>query len=546
MPMPERNQADLDGFLRAMTESPDLARGSAFGLGRRYGLSPELVAEVLEVLAVYRQSDGFQGIPSRLQEAGKALLAALDRAVGWMARWPAVAIPLVLAGMAGLLAVAGAHDGPPSRTEWVHWTGTTAVVSVVMHRNRRARHALLATVLFALVLGWHEVDWALVKTSRVALAEEGLKLLAGSAAFLVAVGVWSVWDWIASSVFVEDPVSDLGRQQMISRLVQLQRQIREGSPTPATPHILNTRWAETIRGVSLLLGFGGGFLVRSVVQSEIALGGPGATLALIPMAAGLVGFFSVEGAVAVLAGVLFAIGFGTPDLVGLTSSLPVGLVNPLGLWLLSGIGALAGSLVAQGARGRHVRELRAMGNAASAIAEVIRIQWRMEAVPSNVCVMSVDVAGSSQMKMDAAPLLAEYSFREYQRYVAEIVEAHQGRIHSTAGDGVVAAFDSCRKATAAAREIQSGLCRFNNESNRLRMPFRLRIGLHMDSVAGDLRDVEFSRVIDVAAHVEGVAPVGGVAVTEPVAKRLLGERLDPAPTPVDGIPVYHLSLVEAA
>jgi class 3 adenylate cyclase len=269
-------------------------------------------------------------------------------------------------------------------------------------------------------------------------------------------------------------------------------------------------------------------------------------LALIPIAAGIVGFFSVEGALAALAGVLFAIGFQTPDLVGLTSSLPVGLANPPGLWLLSGIGALAGSVAAQGARGRHVRELRAMGNAASAIAEVIRIQWRMEAVPSNVCVMSVDVAGSSKMKMGAAPLLAEYSFREYQRYVAEIVEAHQGRIHSTAGDGVVAAFDSCRKACAAAREIQRGMFRFNNESNRLRTPFRLRIGLHMDSVAGDLRNVEFSRVIDVAAHVESVAPVGGIAVTEPVAKRLLGERLEPAPAPVDGIAVYHLSTVEAA
>ncbi len=533
---------DLDGFLRALTQNPDLARRSPVELARRFQLSPDLVADVLEVLDVHRQSDLVRSIPQRVVD----FLSAGAGGVVWLwrefARWPLGFLAAVL-GL-GFIAMSRMPAGPPRlvQAEIGLWLGMAAAISSVFYFNRRFRYPLAATLGFAMLLGWHEVRTA-PAANLPTLAETILQGLASCAAFFAATGIWSIWEWFRNVIYVEDPVSGLGRQQMIARLLQLQKQVEASRPPPPATTILYTRWAQMVRSLSLLVGFGAGLLARAALQSEVSMGGPGILMALIPLGAGCVGFFSVDSAIALLASVLFAIGFAVPDLF-LSTGLSAGLVNPRALWILAGLCGLGGSIAAQAARGRYVRERFAMGDTASSIAEVVRLQWKLEAIPSNVCVMVVDVAGSTGMKHGANPLLAEYSFREYQRFVEEICVDHGGRVHSTAGDGAIIGFDSCRRAAAAAREIQRGLFRFNREVNRLPSAFHLRIGMHMDSVPGDLMDVQFSRVIDVAAHVETTAPIGGIALTDSVAKRLPGERLEPATYSVDGFAVFHLPLAE--
>jgi class 3 adenylate cyclase len=107
-------------------------------------------------------------------------------------------------------------------------------------------------------------------------------------------------------------------------------------------------------------------------------------------------------------------------------------------------------------------------------------------------------------------------------------------VHSTAGDGAVVAFPSCTEGFAAAKRIQTDIEDFNRETNRLGSPFRLRVGLHVGRVAGELEKVQFTEVIDIAAHVQTVAPVGGIAMTELVAEQLGGEPAVQLKDPVDG------------
>ncbi|HLK16752.1 MAG TPA: hypothetical protein VKT78_18235, partial [Fimbriimonadaceae bacterium] len=75
---------------------------------------------------------------------------------------------------------------------------------------------------------------------------------------------------------------------------------------------------------------------------------------------------------------------------------------------------------------------------------------------------------------------------------------------------------------------------------RLSRPFKVRIALHMGRVLADLTQVQFSHVIDVAAHVEKVSPVNGMALTQPIVQLLdpsVTDRLEPGPD-VDGVVTY--------
>lgn len=178
---------------------------------------------------------------------------------------------------------------------------------------------------------------------------------------------------------------------------------------------------------------------------------------------------------------------------------------------------------------------------ATLLAEMVRIQWRLSNESGFVCVLVVDAARSSEMKAAADPLLVEYTFREYQEWIQKICGERTGRVHSTAGDGAVVTFDACGLALSAAKRLQTDLFRFNKDENRLSLPFRLRIGLHTGEVLGDIGEVQFTEVIDIAAHIESVSPVGGIAVTDDVAARIAEEPLIDLNQLVDGHKVFMVA-----
>lgn len=208
----------------------------------------------------------------------------------------------------------------------------------------------------------------------------------------------------------------------------------------------------------------------------------------------------------------------------------IGVGTTLFIGLIAGMGAYVQSRADEGRR-------RQLNDPQLLMAELVDIQRRLSPTSGQITVMSIDAAKSSQMKANSDAFTAEWSFRAYQNLIQEIVESNGGSVHSTQGDGAICTFRRAQDAFLAAQTLQTRIADFNQNVNRLRDPFRLRIGLHMDTVGGKLEDVQFSASIDIAAHVEGEAPIGGISATMPVIEALPGERFAMISNPVDGFGV---------
>ena len=94
-----------------------------------------------------------------------------------------------------------------------------------------------------------------------------------------------------------------------------------------------------------------------------------------------------------------------------------------------------------------------------------------------------------------------------------MVEVHKGVLIKEMGDGLMAVFQSARRAVAAGREIQAEMRRMYRSG--LDRSVAMRIGLHTGEVIAEDGDVHGETVI-IAKRIEGLAPAGGVLVSETV------------------------------
>ncbi|MES1227374.1 MAG: adenylate/guanylate cyclase domain-containing protein, partial [Armatimonadota bacterium] len=157
--------------------------------------------------------------------------------------------------------------------------------------------------------------------------------------------------------------------------------------------------------------------------------------------------------------------------------------------------------------------------------QLLEITDRLKSDEQYVTFLSVDIVGSTKMKADADALSVEFTFNEYHRYVEQVVNRHGGQIHSTAGDGVTCVFEQPGNGLAAAKAVLGGLFEFNAMRNRIGKDIQLRAGLHTGPVLApgkDVTSVNFAHVIDVAAHMQKAAPIGGVLVSDETAKHCQG------------------------
>ncbi len=173
--------------------------------------------------------------------------------------------------------------------------------------------------------------------------------------------------------------------------------------------------------------------------------------------------------------------------------------------------------------------------------ELVELELRLTPNSERICVMAIDVAGSTSMKRGADPLIAEWTFREYQRWVEMTCQPFGGKVHSTAGDGAILGFESVSNALQACRELVNSLQSFNQTVNRMETPFVIRIGIHLGDVQGNLGDVQFTRVIDIAAHLEGHAPKNGIAISQTAYESNPLPEMKKLDLQQDGLDVYVLS-----
>jgi adenylate cyclase len=159
-------------------------------------------------------------------------------------------------------------------------------------------------------------------------------------------------------------------------------------------------------------------------------------------------------------------------------------------------------------------------------------------------ILAADVAGYSRL-MSADEEATLRTLDGYRRTISDLISEHAGRIFGTAGDSVIAEFNSAVQAVRAAVAIQRSLDRHNADLPQdRRMEFR--IGINLGDVMADGNNLLDG--VNVAARLEGVAEPRGICISGAVREQIegklkfaltpLGQRsLKNISRPVSGYPV---------
>jgi len=160
------------------------------------------------------------------------------------------------------------------------------------------------------------------------------------------------------------------------------------------------------------------------------------------------------------------------------------------------------------------------------LSQLVSLQDKLRSGEQSMTFLSVDMVGSTRMKEKSDPLSVEFTFNEYHQFIERITKRHAGRVHSTAGDGVICAFEHPVQGFGAAKNIQIGVIELNTYRNKLGVPIVLRCAIHTGAVvaptAGDMTSVNFTHVIDIASHLQKETPPGAVVVSDAAAALIPG------------------------
>lgn len=406
-------------------------------------------------------------------------------------------------------------------------------------RHGKSRYALLGALLYAVVM------LVSVVVSSRGLSSIGSAMAATTAFTFLYILLGVSTATVCSYMIVareRKARRNISRQEAVERILELRDQLENQPGHVATPGVFRkflgqaTRFAAPIAAV---LSFGistvnSMFLVSIDPERRFLSATTTGSRPSLPASAGLWLLLMV-----VLAyGSVFLVGFLSNRFKGTALTIVGWLVGSLGSsllpfaylhletsWRMQGASVAIGyvmnaALIVVGALVRQVYEHALVAKRTNAwdpevlMAELIDLESLVSGAKRDVFVMAADVAGSTALKEGLDPLVVEWTFRAYQTMVDEIVQKFGGQVHATAGDGTIVGFPDAESALEAARTLLDSMEGFNRDTNRTKRPFRIRIGLHRGDAVGELRDVQFTRVIDIAAHLEGFAPIGGIAASE--------------------------------
>lgn len=163
--------------------------------------------------------------------------------------------------------------------------------------------------------------------------------------------------------------------------------------------------------------------------------------------------------------------------------------------------------------------------------------------------LCLDVVGSTRIKEREDPFLVQFSFMAYHRFVAEIVDAHHGLIHGTAGDGIMCCFDTAQDAVDAGVALYERLATFNAEDNRLGSPFILRSGVHTGAVIIDQEghvSEMFASTLDITGHLQKYAATDCLEISQDTLNAIANkDDFVPMDKQVDGVAVYTYRAAES-
>jgi adenylate cyclase len=134
-------------------------------------------------------------------------------------------------------------------------------------------------------------------------------------------------------------------------------------------------------------------------------------------------------------------------------------------------------------------------------------------------ILSADVVGySGMMETDELGTLERLKANRASIFDPH-VNIHGGRLFKLMGDGALVEFPSVIAAVNCALAIQDATQKTLNEDVR---PIRYRIGINMGEVILDGDDI-YGEGVNVAARIQALAPVGGVAISRIVRDQVAGK-----------------------
>lgn len=137
-------------------------------------------------------------------------------------------------------------------------------------------------------------------------------------------------------------------------------------------------------------------------------------------------------------------------------------------------------------------------------------------------IMAADVAGYSRLMADDERATVR-TLTEYRDVFSDLVERHQGRIVDTAGDSVLATFDSVVEAVEAAVAVQLEL-KERNEALADHRRMRFRIGVNLGDIIVREDGSVYGDGVNVAARLESLAEPGAVMVSD-FARQGVGSKI---------------------
>ena len=140
-----------------------------------------------------------------------------------------------------------------------------------------------------------------------------------------------------------------------------------------------------------------------------------------------------------------------------------------------------------------------------------------------VTVISIDHVNSTVLNQRLGDAAATAVERELVALAEAEVDKQHGFSLKDTGDGLMAAFQSARRAVACAQEIQRAVARRNRQ--RPDVAVQLRIGVHTGEVLNEDGGLHGETLI-IAKRIESVAPAGGILASDTVRGVLGTARAD--------------------
>jgi class 3 adenylate cyclase len=133
--------------------------------------------------------------------------------------------------------------------------------------------------------------------------------------------------------------------------------------------------------------------------------------------------------------------------------------------------------------------------------------------------LSIDVVGSTKMKVGEDKLVIEHAFTEYKKFVERILRNNNIWKVAWTPDGIMCAFFTAQEAIGAAQGVLNELPFFNDGVHRLRTPFNVRCGVNAGEVIfpeeKNMEEIS-DQVIDVAGHMQKYAAHGAIWLSKEI------------------------------